>query len=344
MIKVLTRFSVVPKKVGRYAAFPTLSRDGDSVFLACRQGSTDEDKPHGDKGKVYLFSSKITDLKKWHGVSVDFMQSHDEGNELDAIVTFLKDGTLFLVSRHFQSNAENYPYISQVTKKELSQIHQSNSLVLSRHQLNEILSQNEKAVVVAAVFGHVLIGANDDCFMSCYAAIEQDCMPSPCILRSTDCGLSWQLHRVIARSDVFGSYLNETSLVRLEDGRVLAVTRTDNKPWPLYFSFSDDDMCEWSALSETGLYGHAPLLVKGEGEIAFLFYRDLSSSTPGVSCAYFFNNVWTSVGVVVKFENIYNGGYSDAIHLGGNTFFMVTYLDDVDASPWVDGFILQINI
>lgn len=344
MIDVIARTTIVPKYKGRYAAFPTLSRKGDCVWLACRKGNTSPNTPHGDKGRVYLYFANVSDLTKWEGMPVIFHQTHDRGNELDAIINPSSSGGLTLVSRHYRSAGENVSYFSHLSFDSLQAGRNGvRPLIVDRFRLDERIENNGPGITIAAVFGHTITGQDQEKYMSCYAVHAQGRWPSPTILHSRDDGMSWRVRSVIEHSDTFGAYLNETSLLQTDCGQTLAVIRTDNEPWPLYFSVSDSALSEWTDLAETGLYGHAPMLVKGEDGKVFLFYRDLSADQPRVSCAIYVDGAWTFAGSIVSYTNIYNGGYCDALHLGKNRFFVTTYLDDADASPWIDGFVVEVN-
>lgn len=341
------QISIVAKQSGRYAAFPTLARIGNRVWLACRKGCAASDIPHGDKGRIYLYYADVDNLSRWQSVPVVFNQTHAQGNELDAIVSYDGQDTITLISRHYRSASENIPYISYLHVSDLEKaVGGVRPIILDRFSLNDNLAENNQATAIAAVFGHVVCDKEreqSEQLLTCYASVEPG-LPSPVVLRSTDSGRHWYRRSVIASSREHEIYLNENSMVRCESGEYLSVIRTDNKPWPLYFSVSDHGVENWSALSETGLTGHAPMLVKGEHDQVFLFYRDLSGDRPGVSIAGFQSDQWQKLGMVASYEHVYNGGYSDAIHLGNNRFFVVSYFDDEDGYPWIDGYIVKVLV
>ena len=345
-VEIELKVSIVAKQAGRYAAFPTLVKIGNRVWLACRKGLAASNIPHGDKGRLFLYYADVNNLSQWQGIPVVFNQTHALGNELDAIISYDGQNTITLISRHYRSSIENIPYISYLHIDDLERaVSGIRPIILDRFDLNKMLAENNQETAVAAMFGHALCtdsGKQGGQLLSCYAVVESGQMPSPVVLRSMNSGQSWYRHSVIANSREHEIYLNETSIIRSEGKKYLSVIRTDNKPWPLYFSISNGGAENWSALSETGLTGHAPMLVKGENETVFLFYRDLSGDRPAVSMACFQASEWVALGQIASYQHIYNGGYSDAIHLGSNRFFVVSYFDDEDGCPWIDGYIVKV--
>jgi len=75
--------------------------------------------------------------------------------------------------------------------------------------------------------------------------------------RSSDGGLTWKEHAVIAGED--GMTFREPSLVRLKSGRLLSMLRTQGSAGPnegyLYQCFSDDDGRNWSKPERTPMWG-----------------------------------------------------------------------------------------
>ena len=79
------------------------------------------------------------------------------------------------------------------------------------------------------------------------------------LFRSTDRGRTWKNHAVIAYDPCL--VLCEASLVRLPDGRLMALMRENSFVYePMYACFSDDDGNTWSEPRPTRLVGHRPTL------------------------------------------------------------------------------------
>ena len=343
MIEISERFNIVEKQQGRYSAFPTLMRVDDVIWLACRQGVTDKERPHGDNGQVFLYYATVSDLQSWSGVAINFDQSYEHPNDLDAIITRISNDKAVLLSRHYQADDDNYPYISELPLSQLREVGQDNRrLQLPRRKLNESIVQSEVGVKVAACYGHIVQKQND-LLMTTYATLSNEQMHSPVILRSNDEGKSWSLHSQIASSDQCNRYLNENTIIQLPDGLWLSVIRAGEQPFPLYCAISDQYAKNWQPIQETGLFGHSPILVHGEDRQVLLLYRDLSQTKPRISLAEYAQGKFHDLGTISEYENTYNGGYGDLIALGEDRYLVVEYMDDEDACPWIEGFILKIN-
>ncbi len=343
MIEISERFNIVEKQQGRYSAFPTLVRVGDVIWLACRQGVTDKERPHGDNGQVFLYHATVSDLQSWSGVTINFDQIYERPNDLDAIISRVSNDKTVLLSRHYQAGDETCPYISELPLSQLIEVGQHNRrLQLPRRKLNESIVQGEVGVKVVACYGHIVQKQND-LLMTTYAILSSEKMYSPVILKSNDEGKSWSLHSQIASSDQCNRYLNENTIVQLPGGLWLSVIRTEEQAYPLYYAVSDQHAQNWQPIQETGLFGHSPILVCGEDRRVLLLYRDLSQTKPRISLAEYAQGEFHDLGTISEYENTYNGGYGDIIALGEDRYLVVEYMDDEDACPWIEGFILKIN-
>lgn len=336
------RVTIVSKKIGRYASFPTLTVVGDEVWLACRKGDVSNKTPHGNNGRVCLYYSKISDLLNWERVPLVFNQIQTNNNELDAIITSSIEKDLYVQSRHFLPG-NNHPYFGRISKDDLDMArHGRRPIIAERDSLHENMKRNQQPIKIYATFGHSHF-CGGRLLQSCYGLIDGQQKASPVVLGSDDEGINWYLHSKIACSDKFGSYLNETSLLETSSGRWMAVIRTDDGSFPLYYSFSNSTADKWEEPMHTGLYGHAPMLVRGKGEEVLLLYREIVNQRPYLSLARNIGDTWECLGKIASYTNIYNGGYGDIVYLGNSRFFVVSYFDDEDESPWIDGFIIEIR-
>ncbi|MDH5216111.1 MAG: glycoside hydrolase [Gammaproteobacteria bacterium] len=312
------------------------------LWISCRQGVNASSTPHGDRGRLYLYCSAIDDLENWQRVPIIFNQVQENPNDLDAIISGPFGHHLILASRHFRAG-NNVPFWSRFDIHRLAEATVGKSpIILDREPINLHLHRQGEGLTVAAMYGHVLEDEEHGLIATTYSATPGK-RPSPAILCSKDRGKSWQKKSFIARSEEFGKYLNETSLISLNNRKWIAVIRTDEQPWPLYFSQCNDGLEEWSALEDTGLFGHAPTLILDRSGNPLLVYRDLSCKRPKVSMARYIDNHWEKLGELVEYENIYNGGYSDIVSLAENKYFVTTYMDDKDASPWILGMVVRLE-
>ncbi|MDH5545520.1 MAG: glycoside hydrolase [Gammaproteobacteria bacterium] len=342
-MKVERQFSIEPKKSGRYSAFPTLICHGDRIWMACRQGVTPSKTPHGDGGKIYFYFGDGGTENRWQRVPVFFNQTHTLPNDLDAILSGPFDGQCVLVSRHYRNNQENVPYISIFDASRLDEAtHGKSPLILNRRPINSLIDRRNGGVLVAAVYGHVRLIDTGEWLMSSYATVEGDIMHSPVILGSQDRGNSWYIKSVIVHSDALKKYLNENTFVQMSNGKWIAVIRAEAKPNPLYFAISESGMTDWLPVQETGLHGHSPVLIKG-GDRPVLLYRDLDNHQPAISAAEYCDGVWKRICVLAEYENLYNGGYADALIAPDGKLFSAAYMDDDEAFPWIEGFRFELG-
>jgi hypothetical protein len=101
-LKIEHRFSILEKEKGRYHSFPTLVRQQDQLWLACRSGSVSGRQAHGVDGKVLLFSAEVTRPDRWISHGSLFEPSADgTRNELDAILSAPETNLFFLATRDY---------------------------------------------------------------------------------------------------------------------------------------------------------------------------------------------------------------------------------------------------
>jgi hypothetical protein len=77
---------------------------------------------------------------------------------------------------------------------------------------------------------------------------------------------------------------SETDVLRLSDGRLLAMIRA-NAALRLYQSFSGDEGRTWTPLRATDLPGQCPCLFMLASGAVLCAYRDMREGQPGLSCA-----------------------------------------------------------
>ena len=104
------------------------------------------------------------------------------------------------------------------------------------------------------------------------------------IVRSDDGGRSWREYSFISTDPSSSLRPSETDLLRLADGRLLAVVRA-NATKRLYRSWSADDGLSWSELEPTPMPGQSPALLTLESGAILCAYRERTGETLGLGCA-----------------------------------------------------------
>ena len=80
------------------------------------------------------------------------------------------------------------------------------------------------------------------------------------VTTTRDGGLTFSQPVIIAASPTID--FNDTALARLDDGRILAVIRTEQPPYHAYQTYSSDDGASWSEPAPAGFLGGTPCLYR----------------------------------------------------------------------------------
>jgi hypothetical protein len=326
------QFNILGKETGAYHAFPTLIRQKDKLWMACRSGSVSGCQDHGIGGKVLLFSSDVNQPDAWTQYGTLFEPSPDaSGNELDAILSAPESELIFLATRDYESKRRNDVYLSI-----------GRSPILTQRTLLTTISDQ-----YAICFGHIRGAANGDLLMPGYCGLSDEPVGTPVLLVSEDRGKTWKFRGKVASSTDVGTRLTEYSLGYLGKKRWFTLIRNETPPFHLYHSESNDDGRTWSLPVKTELCGHAPMILDSQsigGHLAI--YRDLAEPEPGVAIGVSLDNglSWKRIARLASYKgSIYDGGYGDLVQLEKNRYLAVYYLCDQDASPWIDGCIFSID-
>lgn len=304
------------KEPGKYKAFPTVAKVGNSVVVAFREGFVDIRKPHGRGGRVKILKSQ--DLVNWQEFETPFNDS-----ELDAILSGPFGDNLSLATRSFEHRVRNDVYIS---------VFKANGLP-ERRQKVQI-----KGVNLSAFFGHAFM-LGGELLATAYGDI--DGVQMPIILASPDFGKTWKIKSFIVSKE-FRPILNETSIINVDD-KFLAVMRSHEPSYDLYYSFGKN-LTEWEEPRKIGLLGHAPVARRlSDGRIALVF-RDLNGDLPGVGLAISDNGVdFKRVNICHYTGDLYNGGYGDFVEVSPKKLFVVYYRCDESDEPWIEAKVIDLQ-
>ena len=101
---------------------------------------------------------------------------------------------------------------------------------------------------------------------------------------SADGGRTWPDSTLIYEDRQGDICPSETDLIRLTDGRILAIIRA-NAAKRLYRSYSVDEGRTWSAIEATEMPGQCPCVIELASGALLCAYRDMRTEQPGMSCA-----------------------------------------------------------
>ena len=162
---------------------------------------------------------------------------------------------------------------------------------------------------------------------------------------SSNAGTTWTDLAVIAAEP--GLHFREADLLRLNDGRILSVTRTDEPPYDSYQSYSADEGKTWTPVRKTGFQGHCPRLFQLRGGIMCV-YRDMHPGRPGIACSVTYDEgqSWHYGSALYKSSGAYSGwgsacGYPAVVRLDDEQIFCVFHTDFVDQNSEIRGLWLR---
>ena len=331
-LKIEHRFSILEKEKGHYHSFPTLVRQQNQLWLACRSGSVSGRQVHGVDGKVLLFSADVARPDRWISHGPLFEPSPDgTRNELDAILSAPETNLFFLATRDYVWKERNDVYLSMGPTPILTE----------RKLLTEISEQH------AICFGHIRNTVSGDLLLPGYCGFSDEPSGTPVLLVSHDRGRTWTLRSKVASSANVGTRLTEYSLGHLGNSSWTALLRNETPPFNLYRTESHDDGRSWSTPEKSAMCGHAPMILDVEsGHGHLVLYRDLSETDPGVAVGLSLDKgaLWERSGRIATYTgSIYDGGYGDLVQLEKNCYLAVYYLCDEDALPWIEGAVFSIE-
>jgi hypothetical protein len=160
------------------------------------------------------------------------------------------------------------------------------------------------------------------------------------VTTTIDGGRTFAKPTIIASSPTID--FNDTALARLDDGRILAMIRTEQPPYHAYQSYSADDGATWSEAKPAGFLGGTPCLYRLRSGALVCFYRDREPARPGVSCVLSSDNGanWTFIGQIYQAPDWFCG-YPAVAQLSDDTFLCIYFTAIVDGNSEVQGVFLR---
>ncbi len=315
----LVKRVIIPRRYAAYPSFPTFVEHEGRLFVFYRQGEKSVGKCHGLNGKVcYLeFETEVflrafqsepeADIARYGGEQVVFA----EGNEFDAIVSRLGDNLFSLATRSYDQHNIMHTFLSI-----------SDSPGFERRR--EITVPGVRWL---AFYGKAL--ACDTGFVfPAYGCVDAERTERPLLIHTDD----FQRFDLLAAlpTNIDDAVLNESSLVRTEDGFVMFM-RDDTFPFGIWYSFSHD-LVGWEKPTRLCFFAHAPMAITF-GETLYLAYRDLlSANETGITLL---DPAKAETSLVERYRgNPYDGGYTDMAVIDGR-LFIIYYAGNEEGEPYI---------
>ena len=142
---------------------------------------------------------------------------------------------------------------------------------------------------------------------------------------SPDGGMTWPESTLIYEDRKGDICPSETDIIRLADGRILAVIRA-NAAKRLYRSYSSDEGRTWSAIEPTEMPGQCPCLIYLASGALLCAYRDMRPEQPGMSCAISedMGQSWQALGYLYRGGN-FDCSYPSMVTLPDGRIFCAYY-------------------
>ena len=159
----------------------------------------------------------------------------------------------------------------------------------------------------------------------------------PCVAFSSDEGETWTGRSAIAKRRV-GITFYEPSIIRLRDGRYLAIVRTMDPPYTSYQTYSVDEGETWSVAMPVSFRGQTPFLFELQSDVIMCAYRDMTPDRFGVAASVTYDDgvTWNYVGHIYEGKD-WNCGYPSLIRLQDMQLFCVYYTCYEDGNSEVHG-------
>lgn len=278
---------VAVEEVDAQAFEPAVTRAPNGDLVLCYATGLDG----GDSESVIKLARSTDNGASWSSPStIRRPQVFPDGGMSVAVgMTTLRDGTILLpfseaITHHRFLNRESLAFVARSTDnghswQGLDEPIQADTTRLQRFPYGRIIELADGSVLLPA-WGMAKLRPN----------WERDPEPSSVeLLRSDDAGRTWTTLSTIAadplapgrfRGDPMSTGPNETSVLMLDDGRLLAVIRYEMNRhpvgMPMYVAHSDDNGATWSHPQQMAIRGGSPSLaaLPGAGHRIVLGYRN----------------------------------------------------------------------
>jgi hypothetical protein len=159
---------------------------------------------------------------------------------------------------------------------------------------------------------------------------------------SDDRGRTWQRHSIMARSDTI--HFHEPAMLRLADGRYMAVIRTQNEPFTSYLCYSSKEAKTWSDPRPLPFAGQTPYMIALDSGAVLCAYRDRDPLQLGVSASVTHDGgeTWRYAGRLYEGAD-WNCGYPGLVTLADGQLFCVYYTCYQQGNSELHGLIIRVT-
>jgi len=329
-LEVLAQGRVADRPEGAYQAAPMAAwLEGRGLLVAYRQAWIDETwlserSDHGQDADIWLVRSLDCGLT-FEPPRLIIDHRLDETNEFDALITALGEDRVALISR-----AHRIDFVGS-----FGALSQDGGQTFSPRQP---LDLDQWPIVF---FGHLLPDGEEGGWLGSFYTYPWPYpgpgLDQPGLARLGLDGSPPELVGWIWEGRFEDSCLNETSMLRLADGRLLAVIRQEPCLEGLFAASSQDNGRTWSKPEPIGLFGEAPgLLLLPDGRLMVIFrglghgeenYIGLALSEDG-------GRSWSWPYVLETYTGgRFHGGYGDLVLTPSGEIVAVYYLAQRGETP-----------
>ena len=339
-VRVLDRGLLAPTGQEAYQAFPTITRAGPGHILAgFRQGRTGADwlreaGAHGRGGDVILTES-FDEGRTFAPPRLLIDHLAQETNEHDSLVTGLGQGRVLLVTRS---------YGTQINESFWSLSRDGGKTFGPRQaiRIQGLDLDPEWGTASLAFYGHAVpAGEEGRLLLSFYANVAGGGHQQAGLAAFDPEDGSCELWGWIREGELRSCFLNETPLLRLENGEILALPREEPCLSGLYWAVSKDNGRTFGQPRPTGLLGEAAnLIALADGGILAIF-RGLSQSPDrgdnvSLSLSEDLGRTWSEPYILEEYRGgRFHGGYGDLVVTESGALLAVYYVCAEDADPVV---------
>ena len=155
---------------------------------------------------------------------------------------------------------------------------------------------------------------------------------------SSDGGRTFPELSTVASNRSEGRLFNETDILRLHDGRFLAIIREQTPPEWSFQSYSDDDGSTWTTAEQVNFKGHCPCLFQLRSGAILCACRDREHGRSGLSVSISEDNGanWRWVGQLYSGAN-WDCAYPVIVRLPDDRIFCSYYTSYVDGDCEIRG-------